>query len=432
MKLSINPQLFLLFVSMLFVACSSDDSKEGISSISITAEQSTIEFGQSLTFTVKGDNGQDVTPESTILVNDDAIEGNTFQPPVVGTYSVKAQYGDLTSETISIEVVKGEGTTTTITISAQSNVVAINDDFIFTVVDNTGKDITDESTIYVDDTALTDNIFTTTTAGSIEAYAVYDKDGETYTSETKIFDVKFTKRILIEDFTGTWCGYCPRVMYALENLANQTEDMVMIGIHRFQKSNPSAYGYDPYTYNASVLENQVGLSGYPFAMLDRDASWKYPEPSNLSQAYQYIGSNADVGIKMTSNLNGGNLDLDVDIKFLKDFTAENLKLVVYVLEDGIIHDQVNYTSYFGGVSIIKNYEHNHVLRASLTGANLLGEAIPSADTGEGQVYSLNFDDTIPSNVSNSSNISFAVFVLDGNGIVLNARDSKLGDTQVFE
>ncbi len=432
MKLSINPQLFLLFVSMLFVACSSDDSKEGISSISITAEQSTIEFGQSLTFTVKGDNGQDVTSESTILVNDDAIEGNTFQPPVVGTYSVKAQYGDLTSETISIEVVKGEGTTTTITISAQSNVVAINDDFIFTVVDNTGKDITDESTIYVDDTALTDNIFTTTTAGSIEAYAVYDKDGETYTSETKIFDVKFTKRILIEDFTGTWCGYCPRVMYALENLANQTEDMVMIGIHRFQKSNPSAYGYDPYTYNASVLENQVGLSGYPFAMLDRDASWKYPEPSNLSQAYQYIGSNADVGIKMTSNLNGGNLDLDVDIKFLKDFTAENLKLVVYVLEDGIIHDQVNYTSYFGGVSIIKNYEHNHVLRASLTGANLLGEAIPSADTGEGQVYSLNFDDTIPSNVSNSSNISFAVFVLDGNGIVLNARDSKLGDTQVFE
>lgn len=432
MKLSINPQLFLLFVSMLFVACSSDDSKEGISSISITSEQSTIEFGQSLTFTVKGNNGQDVTPESTILVNDDAIEGNTFQPPVVGTYSVKAQYGDLTSETISIEVVKGEGTTTTITISAQSNVVAINDDFIFTVVDNTGKDITDESTIYVDDTALTDNIFTTTTAGSIEAYAVYDKDGETYTSETKIFDVKFTKRILIEDFTGTWCGYCPRVMYALENLANQTEDMVMIGIHRFQKSNPSAYGYDPYTYNASVLENQVGLSGYPFAMLDRDASWKYPEPSNLSQAYQYIGSNADVGIKMTSNLNGGNLDLDVDIKFLKDFTAENLKLVVYVLEDGIIHDQVNYTSYFGGVSIIKNYEHNHVLRASLTGANLLGEAIPSADTGEGQVYSLNFDDTIPSNVSNSSNISFAVFVLDGNGIVLNARDSKLGDTQVFE
>src|SRR5690606_22782994 len=129
-----------------------------------------------------------------------------------------------------------------------SNVVAINDDFIFTVVDNTGKDITDESTIYVDDTALTDNIFTTTTAGSIEAYAVYDKDGETYTSETKIFDVKFTKRILIEDFTGTWCGYCPRVMYALENLANQTEDMVMIGIHRFQKSNPSAYGYDPFTY----------------------------------------------------------------------------------------------------------------------------------------------------------------------------------------
>src|SRR5690606_38580226 len=117
MKLSINPQLFLLFVSMLFVACSSDDSKEGISSISITAEQSTIEFGQSLTFTVKGDNGQDVTSESTILVNDDAIEGNTFQPPVVGTYSVKAQYGDLTSETISIEVVKGEGTTTTITIS---------------------------------------------------------------------------------------------------------------------------------------------------------------------------------------------------------------------------------------------------------------------------------------------------------------------------
>ena len=53
-----------------------------------------------------------------------------------------------------------------------------------------------------------------------------------------------------------------------------------------------------------------------------------------------------------------------------------------------IFNQTNYTSYYGGGSVISNFEHNHVLRASLT--SLLGNQIPSSELLANNVYETNF------------------------------------------
>lgn len=230
---------------------------------------------------------------------------------------------------------------------------------------------------------------------------------------------KFTKNVLIEDFTGTWCGYCPRVAYGIEKVLEQNITAVPVAIHR---------GNDPYNFaEGSILESQINLTGYPTAMINRTLEWAYPEPNNTIQVKNQTGPNADLGIAMNSTVANGTINLDVKVKF--DANMTGLKLVVYALENNLIYNQTNYTSYYGGVSTIQNFEHDNVLRASLT--NILGDAITS-NTNDGDIYTRNFTVNVPSNVANASNLSFVAFVIGTDNKAINVRAALPNVNQTFQ
>ena len=105
-----------------------------------------------------------------------------------------------------------------------------------------------------------------------------------------------------------------------------------------------------------------------------------------------------------------------------------LKLVVYVLEDKLIYRQTNYSTFYGGVNPIPSFEHNHVLRASLT--NLLGDAL--TNTNYNQTVTTNFSVPIPSNVANPANINFVAFVIEENNNVINVRAANRNENQTFQ
>ena len=68
------------------------------------------------------------------------------------------------------------------------------------------------------------NPATFSSAGVYNAYATYAlPDGSTLTSNTVELNAvasTHTTKVMIEDYTGTWCGYCPRVASALEDAVN--------------------------------------------------------------------------------------------------------------------------------------------------------------------------------------------------------------------
>ena len=235
---------------------------------------------------------------------------------------------------------------------------------------------------------------------------------------------KFTKNVLIEDYTGTWCQYCPRVIYGIQKVEEENLKAYPVAIHR---GNPpgSPSTVDPFNFPATTLENTVGVSGHPTAMLNRKQVWNNETSTN--EVKKQIKVNADLGLALNSTVSGGNINLDVNIKF--DANLANLKLVVYVLEDGLIYNQINSTSYFGGVSPIVNMEHNHVLRACLTdlvnGAALTG-------TDDGATITKNFSVPVPSNVSDVSKMSFVAFVIDSTGKAINVRGVLPNVSQTFE
>jgi len=321
----------------------------------------------------------------------------------------------------------GNGNTTlsSITLSSNLSSAGTGDLITFATRGNNGTFYTSSSTFYINGSAISGRNYTPTEAGTLEVYATYtNSENATLTSQTIQIVVteviNFNKRVLIEDFTGTWCGYCPRVSYSIEQVKMQTENAEIVAIHR---------GSDPYNFSAaSTLETQIGLSGYPTAMLNRTTEWTYPETSNISQAVGLTqGTNPRIGAALETSISGSTATVTVKVKFGQNFN--NLKLVVYALEDNLIYNQTNYTSYYGGASTIVNFEHDHVVRAVLT-SSILGENI-TGSTNYDEVYTKTFTYTIPGNV-NSNNLTFTAVVLDNSKKALNARTASNSETQDFE
>src|SRR5690606_31006157 len=61
-----------------------------------------------------------------------------------------------------------------------------------------------------------------------EVYAVYE--GEE--SNTATFEVFIPKRkVVLEDYTGDWCGWCPRALLVVDEVQQVTDDVVVLSIH---------------------------------------------------------------------------------------------------------------------------------------------------------------------------------------------------------
>lgn len=250
---------------------------------------------------------------------------------------------------------------------------------------------------------------------------IYDANAVDDSVDAPAVTGQFKKRVLIEDYTGTWCGNCARVAHAIELVMEQSDKAVAVGIHN---------GNDPFHFaGIQPLKDLISPNndlGLPQSRLNRTITWTFPEVSNIQQVINLTSPNCGLGLALNSNVVNNNISLDVKIKFAQNYS--DLKLVVYVLENHLIYKQENYSNYFGAINPIPNFDHNHVLRASLT--NLLGNSL--SETSFGQTLSIPFSLAIPSTVSKAANITFVAFVVDKNNTVINVRASNPNENQSFE
>jgi len=425
-------RLFMLTLVFLTFGCSSDSDSDTDNnnnnnepnSITLTANTANAEEGDTIIFTVKTNSNEDVTSQSTIKVNGNEISGSSWITSTHGDFSVTAKYNNLTSNVVTVQV---QESLTSIVLTANSNQVFVGDEIIFSVAGNNGDNLTSAATITYNGINIGGNGYTATTSGLYEFVATYDA----FTSNTLEVNVlppptKFSRNVLIEDYTGTWCGYCPRVAYAIEQVESQTDKVVVVATHLSSQSTP-----DPYHNSTAVeLANAFNVSGLPTANLNRTTTWNYPEPNNVNQALSLTVDNADLGIALSPSVNGNNLNVEVKVKIGELFLPGSAKLVVFLLEDGLIYNQTNYTSYYGGTSTISNFEHNGVLRASFT--DVLGDAIPANQLTGGNVYTTTLSMSLPSTISNSNNIKVVAIVTESNNTAINSREAHFGDSQTFE
>tara|TARA_Y100001949_G_scaffold27416_1_gene20535 strand:+ start:481 stop:1515 length:1035 start_codon:yes stop_codon:yes gene_type:complete len=306
-----------------------------------------------------------------------------------------------------------------IQVFVSSDEIIVGTSILFTAFDNTGKNRTSEAKFFVDNTEISGSSHTFNDVGTFEVYAKY-QNIKSQTEEVVVnpTPIEYKQYVLVEDYTGTWCGYCTRVSYAIEQVKKQTDDAVIIAIHQ---GDPMAFG------QVSTLMSSFGVTGFPTAFIDRKTRWTPPEPNNISQVTGKLTGKSYAALAMESSVDGDMLTVKVKLKMGYNYKA--LKLGLYILEDGIKYDQRNWTSYYSG-DPIKNYEHNDVLRKSVTG--LLGDQIPADKLGHDKVFEKEFQYVIPSEFKKDK-IKMVAFVTEASKKeTINVRVSKIGETQIFE
>lgn len=339
-----------------------------------------------------------------------------------------------------------------LTLSANS--VAVGNSIHFTLNSSFSGDVTSSAVFFVNGLEIEGSSFTPEEAHDAnEVYATYNgKTSATKTfASTEVIPSAYTQKVLLEDYTGTWCGYCPRMATIIKYLGEYDDRIIPVAIHC-----PGA-PTDPWTYEFAsdmIKPQNYNAQGQPKGKYNRifdldqhqgtnpcpnDASIYYP------QVQQYLNQTAKLGLGINSSVEGNNLNIKVKVGFASA-DIEDARLVVTVIEDGLKYNQVNY--YAGGNSVcdpeynytampnpIPNFAQEHVLLKAYT--DIYGDPIPAAQVAEGNVWTREFNVQLPNNVGNVDNLKIVAFVLgDGdkvsNRAALNVQSAKVGTTQDFD
>ena len=204
-------------------------------------------------------------------------------------------------------------------------------------------------------------------------FACSDNNEEPEFSEMPL---SFTKKVLIEEFTAAWCGYCPWGAAIVENIVNDNENVIPVAVHV-----RDGMAID----HSSFLEMTYQNNSYPAGMVDR-------APYNVNDTTQVVSFNAgyfsyfsanqllleaECGLAMRSNVSGDIATIEVRAGFNTDLSGD-YRLTVYLLEDGVTgsgygFDQINWdneepqSDFYGMGDPIVGYVHDHTLRAVLSG-----------------------------------------------------------------
>ncbi|WP_196885894.1 Omp28-related outer membrane protein [Aureivirga sp. CE67] len=292
--------------------------------------------------------------------------------------------------------------------------------FNFTVASEYGDDLTDNSVYFINGEEISGKTYTPTEVGTYNAYAKYEglSTQTIQLNVTEELPTSFTQKITIEEFTGTWCGYCVDMGYKLYNAIENNSNIIPIVIH--------GRGGDVMTYERLTdIEEFHGIepgTGYPRAYVNRGDSWLKTE----EELQGPLNQTPKLGLAINSSLEDNNISIDVKVAFAEN--VSDTKIVVYLMENNLIYSQTNYSSYYDGQNPIPNYEHNDVMRKSLT--DLFGDDMEPQSVGD--LFVKQFNQAVPGSIENPENMSIVAFVVDSNNKVINAQSAKIGENKVFD
>src|SRR5690625_5181628 len=175
------------------------------------------------------------------------------------------------------------------------------------------------------------------------------------------------KKVVLEEFTGINCVFCPdghRISQAIKD--QNPDDVFLINVHVGGFANPGSGQPDFRTSFGTALANQSGLQGYPSGTVNRHVfsgsttalgrgSWAAAANIILQQeSYVNIAGTAEIDV-LTNELN-----VTVEVYYTGDSPEATNKLNVALLQDNTLGPQT-------GGNMGNNYVHMHRLVHFLTG-----------------------------------------------------------------
>lgn len=217
------------------------------------------------------------------------------------------------------------------------------------------------------------------------------------------------QKVLVEDFTGHKCGFCPKAHEELTSLKNvYGAQLVPMAIHFGYYTEVDANYPDDFTTPvADAIGNAFSVIFTPIGMVNRiekSSSGKLFDYGEWdAKISQLISQNPKVGIALNADMVNNKIVAEIYVKAFEQVDTA-LKIQAFVTESHIISKQL----YYGhDPEVIENYEHNHVLRASLNG--FWGENLTDVPFIQNQIVNKSMNYNIDP-TWNTNNLSIIVMV----------------------
>lgn len=268
-----------------------------------------------------------------------------------------------------------------------------------------------------------------------------DADNSDDTLNTNISGLAYqtTKRVLIEEGTGTWCGWCPRGAVYTEQIDTvYLNSAIVVAVHNA----------DPMTNAAYDAGMNALIAGYPSGAVDRkDVD---VDPTDFQASYlNRINdvSPADVGVSASFNATTRQVDIQVSATFATEVIGD-FRLNAILVEDDVTgttagYNQVNYYSFqsqniaLTGAGHNWQSEPNPVLAANMhyefVARDILGGFDGQAGSLPGtcsanNTYNYSFTTTIPAAWDESQMRVIGVLQDANTGHILNVNRGAYGLT----
>lgn len=234
------------------------------------------------------------------------------------------------------------------------------------------------------------------------------------------------RNVLIEDFTGHKCVFCPAAADLAHALHEADPSRVYIasihagpdGVGDFQSVSPPDYPLD-FTNPEGVEiglyfgENDGGFPGNPRGTVNRfNNGTIFQSPTQWTSMVNDQLSSNNLKINIQSELNyyeetkGAFLHVELDP--VDANVSENLGITVYLLEDSLVGDQK-----MSDNSHNSNYIHRDIHRGNLN-ASAFGRPVSSEDLN-GDKYYINYSFVVPNQLDgqyNASNMHLLIYAFN--------------------
>ena len=255
----------------------------------------------------------------------------------------------------------------------------------------------------------------------------------TINAQTFVSTQPENKNVILEEFTGISCGYCPDGHRIGQDLHNANpNDVFLINIHTGSFASPQGAGtdfrVDPIGSN---IASQSNLTGYPAGTVNRHqfstnqgggtamgrSDWTAAANQILN-----ITSPVNVGIQANVDMATNVLTVDVEVYYTGAQTVTSNMLNVAVVQNNVEGPQSG--SSFNPTAILPNgnYNHQHMLRHMMTGQ----WGVPINTLTPGSLYADQFTWTMPANINgvalDPTNLAVVAYVAEGQQEILNGTE----------
>lgn len=301
-----------------------------------------------------------------------------------------------------------------ITVSKNKILNDNKDAFLVLAKDQDNNDVSEHVVFVFNGIAQASNIISSDLVGTADLQAEFE-DIRSNSIEIEVLEdigFEYEKVILIEQFTATWCPWCPRAISQINILSALDRNTSHIAYHL---NDELAFSLTP------DLMEYFGSTSIPAIWADRILSWA---GDIYDIEFMHKAVRAGIGLEV-SELSSESLSVDVSVNFGKLY-SDDINLSVYLLEDSLIVAQKsNYNNdsnsqWYQRGTLIQDFAHANVMLATLT--NFFGDKIPSDNIDIGSLYEKTFTLAVSETASagtvkinRAANLKVVAFLSYGSG-----------------